>query len=85
VASIGRITTTGSITDYPIPATAYSITAGPDGALWFTENQAHKIGRITTSGTVTEFASGGDPLDITAGPDGNLWFTEGDQIGRLTP
>src|SRR5258708_36482099 len=27
----------------------YSITAGPDGALWFTENYGRKIGRITTA------------------------------------
>ena len=25
-----------------------SITAGPDGALWFTESNSNKIGRITT-------------------------------------
>ncbi len=29
------------------------ITAGPDGALWFTEVRGNKIGRITTSGTIT--------------------------------
>jgi streptogramin lyase len=37
---IGRITTSGAITEYPIP-TAFSqaewITAGPDGSLWFAE------------------------------------------------
>lgn len=31
------------------------IAAGPDGALWFTENRGTKIGRITTAGIVTEF------------------------------
>ena len=31
------------------------ITAGPDGALWFTEPDGNKIGRITTAGVVTEF------------------------------
>src|SRR6059036_907923 len=31
------------------------ITAGPDGALWFTEEGANAIGRITTAGTITEF------------------------------
>ena len=31
------------------------ITAGPDGALWFTEQTANKIGRITTAGVITEF------------------------------
>jgi virginiamycin B lyase len=56
----------------------YSITAGPDGNLWFTE-QVNQIGRITTSGVVTEFQIPSDsctPNAITTGPDGNLWFTE---------
>ncbi len=67
------------------------ITAGPDGAMWFTENNGNKIGRITTAAApaVTEFvvttaASG--PSGIIAGPDGNLWFTENTagKIGQIT-
>lgn len=34
------------------------ITAGPDGNLWFTENNGNNIGRITTTGVITEFAIG---------------------------
>src|SRR5262249_53535094 len=66
------------------------ITAGPDGALWFTEQDLGKIGRITTSGVITEFnvpgGSSSVPEDITLGPDGKLWFTEAglDRIGRIT-
>src|SRR5436305_1635398 len=56
------------------------IAAGPDGNLWFTEQNGNRIGRITPGGTITEFAvglsPGGVPIGITAGPDGNLWFTE---------
>ena len=60
--------------------------AGPDGALWFTEDgivngSSGAVGRITTSGDVSEYVlptlpgydSGAG--DITVGPDGNLWFT----------
>ena len=72
--------------EFPVP-TANSqpagITAGPDGALWFTESLANKIGRITTAGVVTnEFpiptpnGTNGFPQIITAVPDGALWFTE---------
>jgi streptogramin lyase len=32
-----------------------SITVGPDGALWFTEQTGNKIGRITTAGVITEY------------------------------
>jgi virginiamycin B lyase len=101
---IGRITTAGKITEYPIPnettpgyefpgsdSGPLGITAGPDGALWFTESGFGKIGRITTGGTITEFSldhySTGSPTGITTGPDGALWFTGSgiaDAIGRIT-
>jgi virginiamycin B lyase len=88
---IGRITTAGAITEYPLASGSgpQSITAGPDGAMWFTEGLANRIGRITVAGTVTEFpalAAQALPFAITAGPDGALWFTEGGggKIGRIT-
>src|SRR5205823_4786928 len=88
-SKIGRITTSGSVTEYPsATGPPYWITAGPDGALWFTSN-GFDIGRITTSGSTTAFptpTSSGYPTEITAGPDGALWFTEvsGNNIGRIT-
>jgi streptogramin lyase len=88
---IGRITTAGSVTEYPLTAGSgpFGITAGPDGALWFTEQGTDKIGRITTAGAVTEYAvpTVGPGLEmITAGRDGALWFAEGGshKIGRIT-
>jgi streptogramin lyase len=80
-----------TITEFPLPApnkTPYGITAGPDGALWFTELDGNKIGRITTAGTITEFnipTGGSNPISIAAGSDGALWFTEGNgnKIGRI--
>ncbi|MEQ4204233.1 hypothetical protein [Actinopolymorpha sp. B9G3] len=66
---IGRMTTTGEVTSYPLePATGAPtvIVAGPDGALWFTEYQRHRIGRITTTGEVRSF----DVLTAEAGPYG---------------
>ena len=57
----------------------YGIVAGPDGALWFTNQYSNSIGRITTGGAVTNFTGTGisSPEDITmaVGPDGALWFT----------
>jgi virginiamycin B lyase len=64
------------------------ITAGPDGALWFTNEGGYSIGRITTTGVITNYTGTGiaSPGGITAGPDGALWFTnEGNNsIGRIT-
>lgn len=97
-ARIGRITTSGAVTEFPLApgASAGAIVAGPDGALWF--NEYDRIGRITTTGTVTEF----HPLpperrlitDLTVGPDGSLWYGTQEfnpsgtgvigRIGRLT-
>jgi virginiamycin B lyase len=85
------MTTGGSFTDYPVPtqnAWPQGITAGPDGAMWFTEVHGDKIGRIDMNGTITEYplASGSHPWGIAAGPDGNLWFAENgrDTIGQIT-
>jgi streptogramin lyase len=84
-----------TITEFPIPSgsgSANQIVAGPDGNLWFTENDpvSNAIGKITPSGQVTEYkipTAGANPFGITVGPDKNLWFTEefGDQIGKITP
>jgi len=64
------------------------IVAGPDGALWFTEQRGDKVGRITTAGEVTEFplAAGALPGPIVAAADGALWFSERntDTIARMT-
>jgi virginiamycin B lyase len=66
------------------------IVAGPDGALWFTEQAATRIGRVTTSGSFSFFPlpSGGNTYGIAVGPDGRIWFTErtvnAPQIGAIT-
>jgi virginiamycin B lyase len=46
---IGRITTTGFVTEFTIPSDGsgpHSITTGPDGALWFTEYYGSRVGRL---------------------------------------
>jgi virginiamycin B lyase len=48
-ARVGRMTTSGTLTQYPPPTPVSDpnqIAAGADGNLWFTEQQAHKIGRM---------------------------------------
>jgi virginiamycin B lyase len=78
----------GTVTEFPVKSSPLGITAGPDGALWFTESAA-AIGRITTSGVIKEFhinTTNSEPTAITTGPDGNLWFTEGgtNKIGYIS-
>ena len=83
----GHITITGGGTP---------IAVGPDGALWFADENgqtAFSIGRITTTGVITHYT---DPrfvplgfVQIAAGPDNTLWFTitgsfPSPSIGRIT-
>jgi len=90
-AKIGRITTSGSYSGYPVPTSSRDlcvITSEPDGALWFREANGVKIGRITTSGNLTEYpvpTANAVPQGITTGPDEALWLGEGNSnIGRIT-
>jgi virginiamycin B lyase len=83
----------GKIREFATPTAGsvpLEITAGPDGALWFTEINANQIGRISPLGqhTVTELAiptANSGPVGIAAGPGGTLWFTEANanQIGQV--
>ena len=97
---IGRITSDGRVTLFAAgiaPRTHLAdLTAGPDGALWFTNAKAYEgappLGRITTTGNVTEFSGAtpdnigpASPTAITAGPDRALWFVDDTQrIGRVS-
>jgi len=84
--------TTSGILEFAVPTVnsgPLGIAAGPDCALWFTEDKGNKIARITTAGDITEFpipTPSSSPARIIAGPDGALWFTEtvGNKIGRMT-
>jgi virginiamycin B lyase len=69
-----------------------TIALGPDGALWFTQDDAKDkrkdsvLGRITTAGDTSAVAipKGSHPLALTAGPDAALWYAaEGPDVGRL--
>ncbi|MDB5349626.1 MAG: cya 2 [Planctomycetota bacterium] len=82
-----------NIKEYAVPTSGsatVSITSGPDGNLWFTEELANRVARISTTGAITEYViptANSQPFGITTGPDGNLWFTEyaASKIGRITP
>ena len=87
-SKIGRITTGGATTVFPIPGHSIvnGIAAGPDGALWFTDRLG-SVDRISITGTVSIFSTGPgtQPYQITSGPDGNLWFTDFNRrLGKIT-
>ena len=105
VPQVGAITVAGAVTIYPVPGVpanispaVQSITQGPDGRLWFTEEdtnaeQFDDIGAITTSGDVTQYplpeykSLGVGPAWLTSGADGRVWFATdfgGTGLGAIT-
>lgn len=76
--AIGRIDTTGKVTEYPVPTPdsgVLGIALAADGKLWFTETSADKVGQIDSSGRIVEFAlptENAQPMAIAANPPGGL-------------
>jgi streptogramin lyase len=98
--SLGRITPTGTITQYPIPGNGFitsSIATSTDGSVWFGESQVGRPGSssintiysMTPSGVATAHATKGQPATIVAGQDGSILFTEASfsltNIGNYIP
>jgi streptogramin lyase len=79
---IGQVTTAGAIKIFPVSASGpdkqlFSLAAGPDGNLWFTESfggDSEDVGRMTPNGVVTHFATPGhiSGAVVASGPSGNL-------------
>ena len=96
---VGSITVSGTVTEYltginpgpfsPIAFNPAQITKGPDGNLWFTNEQAsgvglNIVGKVTTAGAITIYDTGDTPIAITSGPDGNLWVTEYNHVAKIS-
>jgi probable HAF family extracellular repeat protein len=72
--NVGKITTAGMITEYPVPTSLsgpIQIVTGPDGNLWFTELLGNNIGRVNiapSSPTITDLGilSGGTASEAWA-------------------
>lgn len=90
--AIGRMSTNGSLTAFPVGkklATPFSISNGPDNALWFFAGaSSNDLVRIALTGKMTVHQFGGNSRlqSLTYGSDGNLWFTDSgtNKIGRMT-
>ncbi len=81
---IGRVTAAGSVTLFPVSSYStdtgemYSLAAGSDGNLWFTEqlSQEWVLGRMTPNGVMTQFPLGLNSAhwaaDVADGSNGSL-------------
>jgi virginiamycin B lyase len=88
VGKVAKMTTSGRITEYPVPNARCGLglgnclsglAPGPDGNVWFTESRSGRVAEITTDGAITEYAvprPGGQPGEIVKGLDGNLWLID---------
>jgi virginiamycin B lyase len=95
-SGIGRITTSGAVTLFPLPSTAgsaSSLVSGPDGSLWLAEAPINKglaphLARFTVAGVYTQFPLKGDArqgsVSITVGPDGAIWVGGVGLLERFT-
>ena len=77
---------------------AHSLTAGPDGNVWFAASNAEGlttanaegeggpvVGKVTPAGELTEYQAPNGAWSIVSGSDDNLWFAESNGIARITP
>ncbi len=78
-------------TGSPIPLN-YSILnrviVGPDGDLWFGDNQNNQIDVMNTSSQIiATYPVSGGAYSMAVGSDGNIWFTNpvNNTIGKITP
>jgi virginiamycin B lyase len=80
VYEIGRMSTSGELSVFPLPSPRFrpsALAIGPDRAIWFTEQAEsddgrdiqRRIGRITQSGAVTEYRLGSTRDRGYGGPD----------------
>ena len=90
---VGRITTDGKVTEFPIPShdsQPRAMVTHPDGSIWFVETSTNALGRIDRDGKITEHpvpTPNSSLRGVTVGPDGNLWYTANaaNKIGCMTP
>src|SRR5436309_2532143 len=77
VGKIGRITTSGIITEFGSSLSLpFSIASGPDGNIWFTQRFGLLIGKITPTGQFTFYPIPNTAEQITPGHGNGLLFTE---------
>jgi len=79
--------TSSTVPPLPGPKLTFII-AGPDGAMWFSDQGENRIGRITMNGEITMFdlpQALFDPRELVTGGDGAVWFAvASDKLGRIT-
>src|SRR5436853_582510 len=68
--SVPPLATDPRISVYAVPGVAIGLTAGPDGAMWFTSPSTNSIGRVTAGGVPKYYTDSTirSPTQIVSGP-----------------
>jgi len=80
-----------TVSEFPVPTAKTGpdeIALGPDGNVWFSEQDTDHLGKVSPAGCIQEYTPPRSSVgisDLVAGPDGYLWFTSGsdDLIGHI--
>ena len=88
--TVGRITTDGALTEYPVAGGPVGITVGKDDQLYVDLFTAKAVDRVSLDGEVTghwDLPGAGGPLQITTGFGLDVWVTDssGGKLYRVTP
>jgi virginiamycin B lyase len=85
---IGRITTGGAYTFYPVSDSVGEVTMGRNNDIWFVEPNSNLISNITTNGQLTEYSLpniGAIPIAIAHLGNGTFAFGTGPASGAVSP
>ena len=79
----------GAATFLPGQTTIPSITTGPDGNIWYVEQNQQpsaQIVKMTPAGATTPYVTPSMPISVTAGADGDVWYsTATTSVGKIDP
>lgn len=89
--AVGRMDSSGRITNYPYQPSTLDIVAGRDGTIWLNDRVTRSILHISPDGVVRTYAIPGLATDVLTqlvpGSDGSVWFYElhSGTVGHLLP
>lgn len=79
----------GAATFLPSQTTIPGITTGPDGNIWYVEQNQQpspQVVKMTPAGVTTAYITPTMPINVTAGADGYVWYsTATTNIGKIDP
>jgi hypothetical protein len=89
---LARVTTSGALAGtvaIPGNPSLVALTRGPDGDVWFTQDNPAGVGHVNTAGQVTQiltpFSAGDRLAGVATGPDGNVWVIDDGPAGGQSP